>query len=364
MEVNQRKVMKAWRLEKMGGRLELKEIPVPETRAGSVLVKVEATSLVSYMKKFVEGELPFYNPPAEEFTIGGNTIGEISAIGQDVWHLKTGQWVAVSLHITSHEQVAEPAMILIGFTGLGEQSAAVQADWRDGSLAEYILVPSDMVTPLDGLEHIPSSQLAVITRFVVPFGGFLRGRLSAGETLIVNGATGAFGTAAVILGLAMGAGRVIAAGRNEKILEAIAKIGGKRVVTIRLSGDVQADTAALRTASGGGAHIAFDMVGSAKDPNSTLAALYSLRREGRLVLMGSMLTDLPVPYTMLMLNGWEIIGNFMHPANAFQRLFDLMRGGLLDISAIQPEVFPLTALQEAMDAALEAGNFESVVITN
>ena len=50
--------MKAWRLEKLGGRLALEEIPVPEPRSGSVLVKVEATSLVSYIKAYVEGRLP------------------------------------------------------------------------------------------------------------------------------------------------------------------------------------------------------------------------------------------------------------------------------------------------------------------
>jgi alcohol dehydrogenase len=44
-----------------------------------------------------------------------------------------------------------------------------------------------------------------MARFIVPFGGLLRGRLAAGETLLVNGATGAFGTAAVLLGVAMGA---------------------------------------------------------------------------------------------------------------------------------------------------------------
>ena len=66
------------------------------------------------------------------------------------------------------------------------------------------------------------------------------------------------------------------------------------------------------------------------------------------VLMGSMTTDLPVPYTTLMLNSWEIIGQFMYPAGAYRRLFDLLRSGLLDISPIRPRVFPLTALPEAM----------------
>jgi alcohol dehydrogenase len=108
--------------------------------------------------------------------------------------------------------------------------------------------------------------------------------------------------------------------------------------------------------------MAFDMVGQARDPKSTLAALHSLRRGGRLVLMGSMTTDLPIPYTAVMLNSWEIIGQFMYPATAYRRLLDLLRGGLLDISAIRPRVYPLAALPEAMEAAASAGNLECIVM--
>src|ERR1700716_1066070 len=97
------------------------------------------------------------------------------------------------------------------------------------------------------------------------------------------------------------------------------------------------------------------------DPKATLAALHSLRRGGRLVLMGSMTTDLPIPYTTLMLNSWELLGQFMYPADAYLRLLDLVRSGLLDIANIRPRVFPLTALPEAMQAAATAGNFETIV---
>src|SRR6266436_2932084 len=83
---------------------------------------------------------------------------------------------------------------------------------------------------------------------------------------------------------------------------------------------------------------------------------------GRLVLMGSMTTDLPVPYTTLMLNSWEIIGQFMYPAGAYRRLLDLLRSRLLDISAIRPRVYPLAALPEAMEAASRAGNLECIVM--
>jgi alcohol dehydrogenase len=212
------------------------------------------------------------------------------------------------------------------------------------------------------LEEFDSTELVTIGRFIIPFGGLLRGRLAAGETLVVNGATGAYGTAAVLLGVAMGAAQVIAAGRNAEALEAVALAAGPRVSAVTLTGDVQKDASALREAAGGGAHIAFDMVGQARDPNSTLAALHSLRRNGRLVLMGSMTTALPIPYTTVMLNGWEIIGQFMYPAGAYRRLLDLLRSGLLDIGAIRPRVYPLVDLPEAMEAAATAGNLECIVM--
>jgi len=269
--------------------------------------------------------------------------------------------VVLSSHFVAAENVEDPAQILIGLTA-SPDAAQVLADWPDGTLAEYALMPVEALTPADGLDDFDSTQLATIGRFIIPFGGLLRGRLAAGETLVVNGATGAYGTAAVLLGVAMGAAQVIAAGRKQGPLGAIARAGGPRVSTVTLTGDVQKDAAALREAAGGGAHMAFDIVGQARDPKSTLAALHSLHRGGRLVLMGSMTTDLPIPYTTLMRNDWEIIGQFMYPASAYRRLLDLLRSGLLDIGAIRPRVYPLAALPEAMEAAASAGNLECIVM--
>jgi len=110
------------------------------------------------------------------------------------------------------------------------------------------LIPVEAATPLDGLEAFESTELAALSRFIVPFGGLVRGRLAPGETLVVNGATGAFGTAAVLLGVAMGAARVVAAGRNAAVLSEVAKAAGGRVATVALSGDVAADAAAIREA--------------------------------------------------------------------------------------------------------------------
>ena len=353
--------MKAWRLEKLGGRLALEDLPVPAPRPGSVLVRVEASSLMSYLKAYVGGKLPFYNPPGKPFTIGTNAIGTVEAVGRDVWGLKAGQRVVISWHFVARENVDDPAQILIGLTA-GAGAAEMLADWPDGTLAEYALAPVEAVTPLAGLESVEAAQLAALSRFIVPYGGLLRGRLAAGETLVVNGATGAYGTAAVLLGVAMGAAGVVAARARSGSFQLDRQPRGAARRTVALSGDVAADVGAIRNAAGNGAHIAFDMVGNAGDPRSTLAALTSLRRDGRLVLMGSMTVDLPIPYTQVMLNGWEILSQFMYPASAYRRLIGLVRSGLLDIDAIRPKLFPLAALHDAMDAAAATGNLELVVM--
>ncbi|MEH2513288.1 alcohol dehydrogenase [Nitrobacteraceae bacterium AZCC 1564] len=355
--------MKAWQIERLGGAMALNDVPMPEPRAGSVVVKIAASPLLSYLKDYVDGKLPVYDPPEGWFTPGGNAVGTVHAVGRDVWHIHPGQRVLVSPHIIAEEHVAEPAQILLGVTAMGPAGKTLQQDWRDGTLAQYALVPKSSITPLDGLDTFDAVQLSVLSRFAVPYGGLWRGRLSAGETLIVTGATGAYGSAAVLLALALGAGRVVAAGRNERNLENLTQIAGARVVPVVLSGDVDNDAAKLRAAAGGGADIAFDMVGNARDPNATLAALRALRREGRLVLMGSMSVPLPISYMDVMMNSLEIIGQFMYPRDTFLKLAALVRSGRLDIGVIRPRTFSLDDLPLAMNAAAEASALESVVVT-
>ena len=62
--------MKAWRLDRLGGDLRLENVPMPEVRPGSILVRVEASTLMSYIKPYVEGRCrpitrrPAASPPA------------------------------------------------------------------------------------------------------------------------------------------------------------------------------------------------------------------------------------------------------------------------------------------------------------
>ena len=180
--------------------------------------------------------------------------------------------------------------------------------------------------------------------------------------LVVIGATGWFGSAAVLLGLAMGASRVVAAGRNGAALEAVAAAGGERVTTVVLTGDLANDVPALREAAGGGANMVFDMIGEATDHNATLAGLRALRRGGRLVLMGTMMVPLPLDYIELMANDLEIIGNFMYRRDAFRKLVSLVRGGLLDLSKLPLTIYKMTEAPAALAEAARLRGLNTVVM--
>ena len=81
--------MKAWLLDRLGGALET-GTPIPEPRPGGIVLRIEASALMSYLKAYVE-DVPIYNPPEGWFTPGGNAVGIVHAIGPEVYHLKPGQ---------------------------------------------------------------------------------------------------------------------------------------------------------------------------------------------------------------------------------------------------------------------------------
>jgi alcohol dehydrogenase len=186
---------------------------------------------------------------------------------------------------------------------------------------------------------------------VVPYGGLLQARLAPGETVVIHGATGAYGSAAVLVAIALGASYVVA-GRNRDALERLGAL--PRFIPVAMTGDAAADTHALRDAAGP-PDCALDMVGRANSADGTLATLHRLGRGGRLVLMGSMTVPLPVDYAQLLRAGREILGNFMYPSVAPRLLLQLAASGQLALDRIPVDVLPLAELPEAMRRADQPG---------
>jgi alcohol dehydrogenase len=104
-------------------------------------------------------------------------------------------------------------------------------------------------------------------------------------------------------------------------------------------------------------------VGSARDPNSTLAALGALYRWGRIVLMGSSMAPIPLDYMPVMFNNLEIIGNFHACAERLSAASGTDSLRPLEMSRITPKVFSLSDLMLAMEYACKANSLELVVVT-
>jgi alcohol dehydrogenase len=361
--------MKAWRLHGPG-RLVFEEVDDPQPKPGGIVVRMEAAPVLSYMKQVIDGSLG-YAMPAFPFVPGTNGVGIVEAAGVGVYHLKPGDRVSLNPHYAVDERVGSPAQVLIGLTAMGAsrfddmppEPVALQRDWPDGVFADFASVPAACATPLDGLDGMPGERLAAMGKLVVPYGGFLRGGFRPGDVAIVNGASGYFGSAGVLVALAMGAALVVGAGRDRAALDVVAKAGGSRVRIVTLSGDVAADTRALREASDGAASFALDIVGRAQSAASTTATLGALRRGGCLVLMGSVSQPLSISVGAMLANDWSVIGNFMYPKDAPARLARMISSGILNLDAIAIRRFPLAELPAAMDAAVRMRALDLTVVS-
>lgn len=349
---------KAWSLPAFGQPLRYAARPTPEPHPRGVLVRIESAMVHSYMAKVLDGSLGYATPPFP-FVPGTNAIGRVAAVGSEVFHVAPGDRVFLSPHLVADEPVAEPSQILIGLTAIGgvspdggvNGSARLQELWRDGVFAEIAHWPGSCVTPLVGLDALDADRLIALAKLVVPFGGLLRSGLAAGQVAIVNGASGYYGSAGVMVGLAMGARRVVAIGRDRGALERLAGTLGPRVVPAALGGDMAADIATIQAAAQGKADVALDLLGQATSTASTLATLRSLKRGGRLVLMGSARVPLELGFGEMLGNDWEVVGCFMYPRTAPARLAALVAGGQLDLSPIRVRTFPLDRLPDAIAAA-------------
>ena len=88
--------------------------------------------------------------------------------------------------------------------------------------AEQIRVPTENAIPLGPVNPAEVDRWCALNTLLVPYSGLLAPNLQAGETLLISGATGNFGSSGIAIALAVGADHVIAPGRNESVLADLA----------------------------------------------------------------------------------------------------------------------------------------------
>ncbi|UOQ69062.1 zinc-binding dehydrogenase [Hymenobacter volaticus] len=170
-------------------------------------------------------------------------------------------------------------------------------------------------------------------------------------------------SAAVAVALAMGAGCVVAPGRNEAGLADLTRRFGPRVRTVVLSGEQETDQHRMRQAAPGPIDKVLDILPPLPDAAPVRAAAQTGRPHGTVVLMGGLRVGLELNYAHLMRHSITIRGQYMYPRDAPARLVALVRAGLLQLDNWTVTTFPLAQANEAVAQAARSGRaFQTTVL--
>ncbi|MER6875354.1 alcohol dehydrogenase catalytic domain-containing protein, partial [Amycolatopsis sp. NPDC000673] len=258
--------MKAAVLREFGSSLSVEEVADPVPGTGEVVVGVVAAPVLHYTAEVVSGARRYLlDLPA---ILGTGAVGRVRSVGPDATKLRPGDWVRCDPTVRSRDDAVTPDVVLQGLTARGDGGLALQRHFRHGGFAEQIMVPTENAAPLGSLDEADAGQWAALGICLVPYGGLLDGGLQPGETVLISGATGTYGGAAVAVAIAMGAGRVIAPGRNRAALADLERRFGHRVRTVVLSGNEDEDRAAMQSAAAGPVDLVLDLL----PPSASVAA--------------------------------------------------------------------------------------------
>lgn len=357
--------MKAAILRSFGESLEIVNLPDPSLGTGEVIVDVVAAPVLPYMKEVISGERQYLLDLPQ--VPGAGAVGRVRAVGPDSTRLAVGDLVFCDPTVRSRDSALTPDITLHGLSARGEGGLKLQKYFRHGSFAEQMRIPTENAIPLGSIDEIDAARWCAVNTLLVPYGGLLAANLQPGETILVSGATGNFGSTCVALALAMGAGCVVAPGRNELVLEDLSRRFGPRVRTVRLSGNEDEDRTKMQEAGSGSIDCVLDILPPSASTKPVRAAVMSVRPYGRVVLMGGvgMLggPDLEIPYPWIMRNCITIRGQWLCPMEAPSKLISIIRAGLLSLNQFEVSTFSLDQANVAVEAAaVNTGAFRMTVI--
>ncbi len=358
--------MKAAVLKSFGSPLVIEDVPAPVLGTGEVIVDIVATRVLSYTNEVFSGERKY----ALDLPVipGAGGIGRVRAIGPDATKLAIGDWVLCDPTVRSRDDAWRPTSPAGRERPRRRRHAAAEIFSRRLVRRADAGADREREAARRRSRRDEAAQWCALGNMLVPYGGFLAAKLQPGETVLVSGATGNFGSAAVAVALAMGAACVVTPGRNETILADLVRRFGERVRPVeahrqrgrRPRGDearrTWPDRLRVRHHAALGQH---DVVRAAI---MTVRALRPRRADGRRQHAGRSRAS-SCPTTGSCANCITIHGVWMYPPDAATRLIALVRAGLLRLDHYETTDFDLDHANEAVaHAAANAGPFKLTVI--
>jgi NADPH2:quinone reductase len=295
--------------------LVLEDVPSPTPGPGEVVVSMKAASVNFPDVLIIQNKYQF-KPPLP-FSPGSELAGVVKEVGQGVSNVKPGDRV-------------------IAFTTYG-------------AFAEEVKTEATRLLPMPTGMDFPSAASFILTYGTTDHALRDRGRLKAGETLLVLGAAGGVGIAAIEIGKALGA-RVIACASSDEKLAVCREHGADDTINYS-AGDLREGIKGLT--GGRGVDVIYDAVGGPY----TEPAFRSIAWRGRLLVIGFAAGDIPkLPLNLPLLKGADVVGVFWgdftrrEPKAFLDSARQLMRW--FEEGKLKPHVsatFPLEKAAEAMN---------------
>lgn len=302
--------MKAAVLHEFGQPLQIEEVDIPTPGAGQIVVKMQASGVCHTDLHAVEGDWPV--KPTPPFIPGHEGVGIVTAVGDNVEHIKEGDRVGVPWLYTACGHCTH---CLGGWETLCEKQENTGYS-VNGSFAEYVLADANYVG------HIPDSvdsvEIApVLCAGVTVYKGLKMTDTHPGQWVVISG-IGGLGHMAVQYAIAMGL-NVAAVDIDDEKLEFAKKLGATLTVNAK-----NTDPSEYLQQEIGGAHGALITAVSEK---AFEQALGMVRRGGTVVLNGLPPGDFPLSIFNTVLNGITIRGSIVGTRLDLQESLDMAADG-------------------------------------
>lgn len=341
------KMMRAALFEDFGGPevVEIRNVPIPQPGPGEVRIKVEAAAM-NHLDLWVRRGLPIETPMPH---IGGSDIaGVVDAVGPGADDVPIGTRVVV-----------DPSLAYEWYFGQDRGESFEELPFRiigehtQGGFAEYTVVPATNLLELPaGVSATDAAAAGLV--FVTAWRALItRGRLRAGERVLITGASGGVGTAAVQIARRAGAKVFAVTGGADNVRRTLEL--GADIVYDRF--DVDFSREVWRDTYKKGVHLVFDTVGE----DMWARCLRALSMGGRLVTSGATTGSRGV--TELRLMFWkqlEILGSTMGTPTEFREVMRLVFDGTF--TPVIQEIIPLDDARRAHEILEQGKIFGKLVL--
>jgi 6-hydroxycyclohex-1-ene-1-carbonyl-CoA dehydrogenase len=345
--------LKAWQMvqpagrnketgEEIPGKLELAEIPVPELKAGEVLVKIAGCGIChTDLGYFYDGVPTVCKPPL----ILGHEISGTVVAGDQYW---LGKEVLIPAVMPCRE--CHLCKIRRGNRCLNQKMPGNSIGIY-GGFASHIPVPSLDLCEIRNRRDIPLEQLSVVADAVTtPFQATKRASLEVGDNIVVIG-VGGVGQYVVQIAKALGAGTVIAVDIVEDRLQKMLKYGADFVINATGKGprDVAGEVKKIRDQQGlpGYGWKIFEVTGSKAGQETALNLLSFI---GKLIIVGFGMHKVEYSMSRLMAFDAEIIGTWGCLPEYYPQVLKMVVTGKISVEPFV-ETRPMSTIREAFEQA-------------